>query len=159
MICGLSTPDVNSRNGCSAKESDYLRLVGYGGLVDSMYCGSREKISIVVSGAQPLAFMFTSQAKQGKQLNLDFLGFNCKLACSGDEKESTTTTTTTTTTTEIDKIDKIVVEPSDEFLVQPMGVTKSPKPTTTTTTTASTTSFTTTTTSTTTSDPLINEYR
>ena len=45
MVCDLSTPENKRRDntGCSAEESDYLRLVGYGGLVDSMYCGKKVK--------------------------------------------------------------------------------------------------------------------
>ena len=45
MVCGLSTPENKRRDnaGCSAEESDYLRLVGYGGLVDSMYCGKKAR--------------------------------------------------------------------------------------------------------------------
>ena len=44
MVCDLSTPEDKGRDynaGCSSEESDYLRLVGYGGLVDSMYCGKK----------------------------------------------------------------------------------------------------------------------
>ena len=45
MVCDLSTPENKRRDntGCSAEESDYLRLVGYGGLVDSMYCGKKAR--------------------------------------------------------------------------------------------------------------------
>ena len=159
LVCGMGTPeDSTSRDGkCSASKSDYLRLVAYGGIVDSRYCG-QEKVSIVVGGKQPIALMFKSQAKE-EQRFLDFLGFNCKLVCKGgqqddaDDKldyedlieanETTTTTTTTTTTISSTTLSSIVT--------QAWGVTKNPgsikKTTTTTTTTTATT--------TTTEDPII----
>ena len=102
MVCDLSTPENKRRdNACSAEESDYLRLVGYGGLVDSMYCGQKEKVSIVVGGTKPLALMFKSQqlGSEKRQLNLpNLFGFQLKLVCKASDNTSSITTTTTSST-------------------------------------------------------------
>ena len=40
MVCDLSNPEnkgLDNNEGCSAEESDYLRLVGYRSLLDSIY--------------------------------------------------------------------------------------------------------------------------
>ena len=47
MVCDLSNPENKGRDnnvGCSAEESDYLRLVGYRGLLDSMYCEKKVRM-------------------------------------------------------------------------------------------------------------------
>ena len=154
MVCDMETPeDSTSREAqCSSITSDYLRLVAYGGIVDSKYCG-HEKVSIVVGGKQPIALMFRSQRRE-QQRFLSFLGFNCKLVCKGSQnaddkvdeeviEETTTTTlsTTTTTTTTTTGLGSIVT--------QPWGSTKRPgvtKPTMASTTSTRTT---------TTEDPII----
>ena len=105
MVCDLSTPENKRRdNTCSAEESDYLRLVGYGGLVDSMYCGHKEKVSIVVGGTKPLALMFKSQqlGSEKRQLNLpNLFGFQCKLVCKAASDNTSSKTTTTISSTKI----------------------------------------------------------
>jgi len=163
MVCDLKTPESNSReNTCSVFTSDYLRLVGYGGVMDTKYCGD-EKISIKVDGSYPLALMFKSQDKAQRHFPLvsgllNLLGFDCKLKCEGIEDDSQTTETTSTTTTitttstvtsttNIEKIDEGV-----DYIVQPMGVTKKPRPSTNTTSATTTTSTTTSTTTTTTTE-------
>ena len=157
MVCDLLTPNEESRQSeCSTYDSDYLRLVGYGGIMDTKYCGN-EKVSIKVDGKYPLAMMFRSQWRSKRHLPivsdlLNLFGFDCKLKCAGGASEVETTTSTTTststststsastTTVNIEKIDE-----GTDFVVQPMGVTKKPKPTSTTTATSTTTTTTSTT--------------
>ena len=124
LVCDLKTPQTTGRQQqeCSATKSDYLRLVGYGGIVDSKYCG-HNKVSIKVHGNYPLALMFKSQKRSsisssssknrdlGSLLNL--LGFDCKIKCKNDlnEEEVVVEATTlknsapTTTDDEIEKGD------------------------------------------------------
>ena len=124
LVCDLKTPQTTGRQQqeCSATKSDYLRLVGYGGIVDSKYCG-HNKVSIKVHGNYPLALMFKSQKRSsiassssknrdlGSLLNL--LGFDCKIKCKNDlnEEEVVVEATTlknsapTTTDDVIEKVD------------------------------------------------------
>ena len=124
LVCDLKTPQTTGRQQqeCSATKSDYLRLVGYGGIVDSKYCG-HNKVSIKVHGNYPLALMFKSQKRSsisssssknrdlGSLLNL--LGFDCKIKCKNDLNEeevvveATTLKNSTPTTTDhvIEKVD------------------------------------------------------
>jgi hypothetical protein len=167
MVCDLGTPENASKRiagedagKCLSDVSDYLRLVSYGGLVDSMYCGT-DKVSVVLGGRQPLALMFKTQKRTDqRQLGdlLNFVGFNCKLVCKGpDTNDSETTTTTTTSSTTItttirtteDDVVKDVSGTTPDYIILPQGVTKAPGTTTTTAETTLTTSTTTTTTPTT----------
>ena len=120
LVCDLKTPQTTGRQQqeCSATKSDYLRLVGYGGIVDSKYCG-HNKVSIKVHGNYPLALMFKSQKRSsisssssknrdlGSLLNL--LGFDCKIKCKNDlneeEEETLKNSTPTTTDHVIEKVD------------------------------------------------------
>ena len=116
LVCDLKTPQTTGRQQqeCSATKSDYLRLVGYGGIVDSKYCG-HNKVSIKVHGNHPLALMFKSQKRSsisssknrdlGSLLNL--LGFDCKIKCKNDLNEEETLKNSTPTTTDdvIEKVD------------------------------------------------------
>ena len=150
MVCDLKTsgnPDFESQRGikCRSNYSDYLRLIGYGGLVDSLYCG-QEKVSIKVDGNYPLALMFKTQKRSKSRHIKDILnlfGFDCKLKCSNEHENEDVLDTTTPV---IEKIDTI----EDTIDVLPIGVTKDPEPlsssTTTTTTTTMTSSISTTTT-------------
>ena len=77
-------------------------------LIALYFLNKKEKVSIVVGGAKPLALMFKSQklSSEKRELTLPSLfGFQCKLVCNGGQasdvspKTSTSTTTTTSTTT------------------------------------------------------------
>ena len=130
LVCDLKTPQTTGRQQeCSATKSDYLRLVGYGGIVDSKYCG-HNKVSIKVHGNYPLALMFKSQKRSsisssssknrdlGSLLNL--LGFDCKIKCKNDLNEEevvveATTLKNSTPTTTDDVIEKVdIVNESGE---------------------------------------------
>ena len=120
LVCDLKTPQTTGRQQqeCSATKSDYLRLVGYGGIVDSKYCG-HNKVSIKVHGNYPLALMFKSQKRSSSSKNrdlgslLNLLGFDCKIKCKNDLNEeevvveATTLKNSTPTTTDhvIEKVD------------------------------------------------------
>ena len=120
LVCDLKTPQTTGRQQqeCSATKSDYLRLVGYGGIVDSKYCG-HNKVSIKVHGNHPLALMFKSQKRSsisssknrdlGSLLNL--LGFDCKIKCKNDlneeEEETLKNSTPSPADDVIEKVDTI----------------------------------------------------
>ena len=122
LVCDLKTPQTTGRQQqeCSATKSDYLRLVGYGGIVDSKYCG-HNKVSIKVHGNYPLALMFKSQKRSSSSKNrdlgslLNLLGFDCKIKCKNDLNEEEETLKNSTPTTTDDVIEKVdIVNESGE---------------------------------------------
>ena len=122
LVCDLKTPQTTGRQQqeCSATKSDYLRLVGYGGIVDSKYCG-HNKVSIKVHGNHPLALMFKSQKRSSSSKNrdlgslLNLLGFDCKIKCKNDLNEEEETLKNSTPTTTDDVIEKVdIVNESGE---------------------------------------------
>ena len=68
--------------------SDYLRLEGYAGALDTYYCGKGEKISIKLHKNSALKMTFKGQDRGSQYKNendkriLELLeGFNCEIQC------------------------------------------------------------------------------
>ena len=68
--------------------SDYLRLEGYAGALDTYYCGKGEKISIKLHKNSALKMTFKGQDRGSQYKNendkriLELLeGFNCEVQC------------------------------------------------------------------------------
>ena len=95
--------------------SDYLRLEGYAGALDTYYCGKGEKISIKLHKNSALKMTFKGQDRGSQYKNendkriLELLeGFNCEVQCKEANKQpmnstniiSTASTSVSTPTTQ-----------------------------------------------------------
>ena len=162
MVCDIGTPEDSTKRRrrrqsggeCSKDYSDYLRLVGYGGLVDTMFCGE-DRLSIKLDDKYPLALMFKTQKRDSRQLGsfgdlLNLVGFSCNVVCQETATTTTATTTTASSTTTVKSsiLTNVPTRRPEEFVTLSQGITRPPR-----TTTASTTTIT----ATTTTDGLFQE--
>ena len=114
LVCNLSTRERRRARGerrkCSIK-SDYLRVEGYAGALDTYYCGQNENISIKLHENNPVKLTFKGQERESSfdRDNRDRIinileGFRCELQCKKPKHLVTTTTVRPPlTSTSIDK--------------------------------------------------------
>ena len=91
MVCNLSTRERQRARGerrkCSVR-SDFLRVEGYAGALNTYYCGQNEKISIKLHENNPVKLTFKGQHRESSfdEKNHDRIlsileGFRCELQC------------------------------------------------------------------------------
>ena len=102
LVCNLSTRERRRSRGerrkCSVR-SDYLRVEGYAGALDTYYCGQNEKMSIKLHENNSVKLTFQGQERDpsydkvhhDRILNI-LEGFRCEVRCKRSNKPEITTT-------------------------------------------------------------------